>query len=204
MIGTKENRVTWWDRNNDPALANILESGIKAAGHDQPNVLISPGELRPEFAELVALTLQRILNLQVEAILAVASDVEFVLANAPIVAIDDFHALGLRIPALVESRDSRARARRLELRERVWQAEQRVATATEAHSQAVKVQVNYGLGAIARLDAAIRRIHRFSSFLTYLPPTKIAVSETAIEIGLTRVHAALTGTKLTTNKEGAA
>lgn len=197
-------RTRWWDRRRDSALRALTSALVAAAHRDLPDVLSSPSEVRPEFGALVALTQQRIVNLQTDAIQLTSNDVEFVVVNARLVMCEDFHTVTGGPMAGRHGRQGRAHARRMQLVEEVWQAEQRVVTATSLHRAEVEAQIKYGHDAIAAMDAALRTHHRMGEWLTYAAPTQIEIPEGAFEIGLDRVRSALTNNPLEDTQEGIA
>lgn len=181
--------LAWWDPARDPGHAAIRASALALARADRPDVLL-PSETPAGFQQMVTLCEQRARSLQVAAIEAASSDVEFVVANFHLLSLGLVQRSTTVIPDLQASSVSRARAKESDLARQILLARERVITMHAAHEASLANAVAYATDAIADLDRLVRSEHRFGHYLRYQIPT-VMLPDDVREIGLARVHAVL-------------
>lgn len=175
----------------DDEVDQIIREAARAAGRKVPDTIAARTAVPDAFTQLVDLASTRIWNLAEAARRTAAPDVEFATKNARVVMIDEFHTGATAIADNAEACAGRAHARRLDLIDQVWSAEQRVESITHAHSAALEALRRQFRTHLGVLDTAIRTT-RGGQHLAYATPTDVDVPDAAYDIGLVRVRNALT------------
>lgn len=174
----------------DDEVDQIIRAAVEAFGLIVPDTIAARTSIPDQFAKLVDLAATRAWTLTEVARLRAAPDVEFATRNARVVMIDDFHTGGTTITVNAESCARRAHARRLDLIDQVWQAEQRVESLTHAHTAALEALRRQFQTHLGVLDTAVRTT-RGGQYLAYATPTDVDLPADAFDVGLTRVRTAL-------------
>lgn len=186
---TETERLNWYESSKDSAFKRILTRAIDDARRDRPDVLTTPALLPRGFDEVVSLTSERAQNLRIAACVRAAPAVEEAVTLAKLLSGSAAApAPSTGVPGLDASRASRASAGFAADVRRMYEAEQRVITATVIHRANVESLLRYGLRCLATLDQAVRANHRHAEYLTYRAPSDISIPEDVYDIGLGRVR----------------
>lgn len=190
---TENETLNWYETSKDSAFKRILTRAIDDARRDLPNVLTTPALLPRGFDEVATLTSERAQNLRIADCTQTAPAVEEAVTLAKLLTgAAPAPAPSAGVQGLDASRASRASAALAADVRRMYEAEQRVITATVIHRASVESLLRYGLRCLATLDQTVRANHRHAEYLTYLAPTDISIPEDVYDIGLGRVRDALT------------
>ncbi len=174
----------------DDEVDQIVRAAVNAAGLMVPDTIATRTTIPDPFARLGDLAATRAWTLTEAARLQAAPHVEFATRNARVVMLDEFHTGGTAIADNAEACARRAHARRLDLIDQVWQAEQLVESLTHAHAAALEALRHQFRRHLGVLDTAVRTT-RGGRYLTYATPTDVDIPADAFDVGLTRIRTAL-------------
>lgn len=199
------NTIEWYDPAKDPAVIRLAESIKQRARWSLPDVLVEYDRPLPEVDRIIPLFQERIEHLAQNATSDIGEQVEHVVAGAKIMLTDAFHVPYGGPPDLAETRTSRARAERMALARQVLETAARVETASDVHRREVDALRKAAIDAARYLNVIFHEAHRFADKFTFVLPDTLELDDSVYEIGLARVHDALSsGPTDNTDQEGAA